>query len=52
MDEIHKGKNVKVAIYIPEQDHRRLKSRLALMGQSVSEWVRGKIKIFLNQETS
>ena len=47
-----KEKMVKVAVYIPEKSHRRLKSRLALMGQSVSEWVRGKIKIFLNQEIS
>jgi hypothetical protein len=43
-----KQKTTKVVVYIPEEDHKRLKSRLALMGQNVSEWVREKIKIFLN----
>lgn len=45
-----KKKTRKVVVYIPEEHHKRLKSRLALLGQSVSEWVRDKIKVFLNTE--
>lgn len=33
---------------VSEEDHLRLKSRLALMGTNVSEWMRDKIKVFLN----
>lgn len=43
-----KPKNIKVVVYIPEGDHKRLRSRLALLGMNLSEWVREKIKLFLN----
>lgn len=37
----------RVVVYIPEEDYRRLRSKLILMGQTVSEWVRNLIKEFL-----
>lgn len=41
---------VKVQVYIPKTDYLRLKSRLALMSTTVSDWFRQKIKNFLNTD--
>lgn len=41
---------MKVQVYIPKSEYLRLKSRLALMNISVSEWFRQKIKNFLGTQ--
>lgn len=44
-------KNLKrVVVYLPDDQHRRLKSRLALLGISVSEWARREIMKFIGEE--
>lgn len=37
----------RVVIYIPEEDYRRLRSKLILIGKTVSEWFRQLVKSFL-----
>lgn len=45
------AKNLKrVVVYMPEGQHRRLKSKLALLGMSVSEWVRREIMRFIGED--
>lgn len=38
-------KTVRVMVYMPDSQRRRLKAKLALLGLSVSEWVRSQIDI-------
>lgn len=40
----------RVVVYIEEQQYRKLKSKLALLGLSVSAWVREKIDEFLKEK--
>ena len=37
----------RVVIYISEETHRKLKSKLALMGETVSGWFRKQVKELL-----
>lgn len=45
-----KTEQKRVVVYIPDQDHRQLRSKLALKGLSVSEWVRTAVKEYLDKE--
>ena len=38
----------RVVVYLEKEDHLKLRSKLALLGLSFSEWLRKKIKEFLN----
>ena len=41
-------KNMKrLVVYIPEEDHKKLKAKLALMGNTITNWIRVSIKKFL-----
>jgi hypothetical protein len=40
----------RVTVYIPEKEHKLLRSKLALIGQTVSGWVRENIKKFLREK--
>ncbi|MFX1516897.1 MAG: hypothetical protein ACFFC6_11340 [Promethearchaeota archaeon] len=39
------------SVYVLEEDHKKLRSKLALAGKSVSEWFRELTKKFLGEET-
>lgn len=41
------NKHKRVVVYIPEKDYIDLRSKLILMGQTVSGWFRNIIKEFL-----
>lgn len=40
-------KQKRVVVYLPEDDYLKLRSKLILVGQTVSGWVRELIKEFL-----
>lgn len=40
----------RVVIYMNEDEHKKVKSKLALMGLSVSEWFRRLVKEFVDGE--
>lgn len=37
----------RLVVYIDEDDHKKLKSKLALLGKDISSWIREIIKLFL-----
>jgi len=39
----------RIVIYIPDEDHKKLKSKLALLGESISGWLRKVIAGYLKQ---
>ena len=43
-------KFTRVTVYLNEEEHRKLKSTLALEGISISEWMRRKIKAKLEKK--
>ena len=42
-------KQKRITIYIPEEDYRKLRSKLILKGTTVSAWVRKVISIYLKE---
>jgi len=42
-----KNKHKRVVVYLPERDYVELRSKLILLGETVSSWVRKIIKDFL-----
>jgi len=42
----------RVVVYMPETQHRLLKSKLARLGLTVSEWLRKEVDQFLEDETT
>lgn len=40
----------RVSVYLDEEDYKRLRARLILRGKSVSGWLRGVIKEFIEDE--
>jgi hypothetical protein len=41
-------KHKRVVVYIPEEDYKNLRSKLILLGKTVSGWIRKIIKDFLD----
>lgn len=39
----------RVVVYIPEEDYKTLRSKLILMGKTVSGWMRKVIKDFIKE---
>lgn len=49
MDGSHPPKRLKrIAVFIPEDQHRQLTAKLALKGKKVAGWVRDKVQEELN----
>jgi len=40
-------KQKRIAVYLPEEDYRTLRSKLILEGKTASQWVREQIKKYL-----
>jgi len=40
-------KQKRLVVYIDEEDHKKLKSKLALLGKDISSWIREVIRLFL-----
>lgn len=49
MYEADKIKQKRIAVYLPENDYRILRSKLILEGKTASQWVREQIKKFLKE---
>ncbi len=41
-------KQHRLVVYLPEDDYRKLRAKLAMIGQTVSGWLRKTIKEFLD----
>jgi len=39
----------RVVVYVDAEEHKQLKARLALLGQSVSGWFRDKMKAIIKE---
>lgn len=48
----HMKENKRVTVYLPEDEHKKLKSILALKGENVSAWVRDQITKFLKENNA
>lgn len=44
------SKQKRVVVYIDEEQHRKLKAKLALLGESLSGWFRKVVRDFLKDE--
>lgn len=42
-------KQKRVVVYIPEDDYRKLRAKLILLGKTVSQWVRELVKEFIDE---
>ena len=42
-------KQRRVVVYIPDEQHKKLKSVLALTGQNISAWFRSMVKILIGE---
>lgn len=40
-------KQKRIVVWIPEDEHNQLKSKLSLVGQNISSWIRKEINKFL-----
>lgn len=43
-------KQKRVTVYIPEEDYNNLRSKLILLGKTVSGWFRETVKKFMQEE--